>query len=79
MPLTKQTVKVGDVLAELKREQEMRDTVYPAQVRRGKLSKHTADKRTAIIMAIIEHLEKYDQDTFISKIKTYQNVQKSLF
>lgn len=39
------TVKTGDIVTELAREQAMRQNVYPAQIKKGKLKREDAVQR----------------------------------
>ena len=50
-------ISVGDMVNELIREQEMRSTVYPTLIQRGKLSQGEADRRFKIVDAIIVKLK----------------------
>lgn len=44
-------------LAELKRELQMRQKVYPGWVRQGRMTKEQKDHRVACLIAVIEDFE----------------------
>lgn len=75
----KKGIKVSHCLAELKREKAAREIVYPSLKRKGKITEKQIFERELIIDSLIDLLSKYDKNLFISKIKSNENSQNSLF
>jgi hypothetical protein len=50
-------VTVGDMIAEVRRELEMRRNVYARAAREGRMNRHQADRRIEIMAAVLARLE----------------------
>lgn len=56
-PMTVELVRIEDKITELKRELELRRTIYPIAVRKGRIKNTEAASRIAILKAILADYE----------------------
>jgi len=54
-------VSIEDKISEIERELRMRWHVYPRMVEQGKMNQQDADRKTLVLSAILEDLQRYQQ------------------
>jgi hypothetical protein len=57
------TISIRAQIEEVKREIDMRRTVYPGQVRRGAMRQGVADEHMARMVAVLETLQRIARET----------------
>jgi hypothetical protein len=68
---------ISEMIQEIQREISMREHVYPSRVEAGKMTQASADKKIAIMMEIVEVLERFqDNLPMFRKLATEARILK---